>query len=366
MKFVFPFPSKKPAYILLFLMLLTLSLTLITVRQAAKAQVQLSLADILIGLRSKKVTLAERNTLLTDAVKSRGITFSLTPEIEKELVGTGASPELIEVIRQKSPKILPVSTPTPTLTPIPTPAPTPIPTPTPFVPNSAFYQKRASAHLVNKEYDLAVAEYGKAIELDSNDAGNHINRGLAFFNQKNYDLAIADYDKAVELNPGESMMYFNRGDLHEKMGNLQKAAADYRKAVELDTTNEPAKTNLRRLETIQAKTPAKILNKELTAPPKTSADPQFVNVGALNNLAVKLAMPVYTSFDRQRNLQGLITVQVTLDETGKVISAKASAGPPALRLSSEEAARNSKFKPAIVKNQAVKATGFINYNFKAS
>ncbi|MGI8884258.1 MAG: TonB family protein [Pyrinomonadaceae bacterium] len=368
MKSVFLSPSKKPAYILLFLMLMSLTLSLTVIRQTAEAQVQLSLADILIGLRSKKVTLVERNTLLTDAVKSRGITFSLTPEIEKELVGTGASPELVEAIRQKSPKILPVSTPTPTPipSPTPTPIPTPIPTPTPFVPDSAFYQKRASDHLVNKEYDLAAAEYGKAIELDSKDAGNYLNRGLAFFNQKKYEPAIADYDKAVELNPGESMIYFNRGDLHEKMGNLQKAADDYRKAVELEATNEPAKTNLRRLETAQAKMPPKSPNKEPSESPKISADSQIVNVGALNNLAVKLAMPVYTSFDRQRNLQGMVTVQVTLDDAGKVISAKASAGPPALRLSSEEAARNSKFKPAIVKNQAVKATGFINYNFKAS
>lgn len=363
MKFVFLSPSKKPAYILLFLMLMSLTLSLTIVRQPIEArQVQLSLADILIGLRSKKVTLAERNTLLTEAVKTRGITFSLTPEIEKELVGTGASPELVEAIRQKSPKILPV--PTPSQTPISTP--TPIPTPTPFVPNSAFYQKRASVHLINQEYDSAAAEYSKAIELDAKDPGNYLNRGLAFFKQKNFDLAISDFDKAVELNPGESMMYFNRGDLHEKMGNLQKAAADYRKAFELDATNEPAKTNLRRLESAQAKTQIKPSVKTEIPLPKTSSDPQIVNVGALNNIAVKLAVPVYTAFDRQRNLQGLIRVQVILDETGKVISAKASAGPPTLRLSSEEAIRNSKFKPVLVKNQAVKATGFINYNFKAS
>ena len=369
MKFVFLSPSKKPAYVLLFLMLMSLTLSLTIVRQPIEArQVQLSLADILIGLRSKKVTLAERNTLLTEAVKTRGITFSLTPEIEKELVGTGASTELVEAIRLKSPKILPNTTPsqTPISTSTPIQTPTPIPTPTPFVPNSAFYQKRASVHLINQEYDSAAAEYSKAIELDAKDPGNYLNRGLAFFKQKNFDPAISDFDKAIELNPGESMMYFNRGDLHEKMGNLQKAAADYRKAFELDATNEPAKTNLRRLESVQAKTQIKPSVKTEIPLPKTSSDPQIVNVGALNNIAVKLAVPVYTAFDRQRNLQGLIRVQVILDETGKVISAKASAGPPTLRLSSEEAIRNSKFKPVLVKNQAVKATGFINYNFKAS
>src|ERR1041384_1207331 len=64
---------------------------------------QLSLADILIALRSKKVTLAERNKLIGDAVKTRGITFTLTPEIEKELQTTGADKLLIDAIRTKIP-----------------------------------------------------------------------------------------------------------------------------------------------------------------------------------------------------------------------------------------------------------------------
>ena len=363
MKFVFLSKFKKPAYILSFLMLMSLTLSLAAVWQTGQAQqVQLSLADILIGLRSKKVTLAQRNTLLAEAVKNRGITFSLTPEIEKELVGTGANAELVEAIRHKSPKMPVIPKPTPT------PVPTPISTPTPPMPDAAFYQKRAGEHLFNKKYDLAVPEYTKVIELDSKDAANYLNRGLALFKLKNYDLAIADYDKAIELAPKESMVYFNRGDLHEKMGNLQKAIGDYKKAVELDAANEPAKYNLQRLQAEQAKTLPKTSGKE-TVSASASAPPsaqQIVNVGPLNSLAVKLAMPVYTAFERQRNIAGLVTVQVTLDEKGKVISAKATAGHPMLRLASEEAARNSKFKPHLVKNQAVKATGFINYNFKAS
>jgi tetratricopeptide (TPR) repeat protein len=359
MKFVFLSPFKKPAYILLFLILVSLTLSLTTVWQNAEAQqAQLSLADILIGLRSKKVTLVERNTLLTEAVKNRGITFSLTPEIEKELTNTGASPELIEAIRQKSPKIKVIPTPSPV------PSPTPIPTPTPPVLDSAYYQKRASAHLFNKEYDLAVNEYNKVIELDSKDATNYLNRGLAFFNLKNYDRAIVDYDKAIELNPKESIIYFNRGDLHEKMGNSQKAIGDFQKAIELDANNEPAKTNLQRLQAAQAKIVPKAPEKEtvLTTPPAQ----EIVNVGALNSLAVKLALPVYTAFDRQRNIQGMVIVQITLNEEGKVTSAKATTGPLLLRSPSEEAARNSKFKPVIINNQAVRATGFIHYNFKAN
>jgi len=68
----------------------------------AQAPAQLSLADIIIGLRSKKVELPDRNKILTEAVLSRGITFSLTPEIEKELEATGADQALVNAIRKKS------------------------------------------------------------------------------------------------------------------------------------------------------------------------------------------------------------------------------------------------------------------------
>src|SRR5438445_13006491 len=70
---------------------------------AAFAQgVQLDLADILIALRSKKLTLPERNKILTDAVATRGTTFALTPEIEKELSVTGADKDLVDAIRKRS------------------------------------------------------------------------------------------------------------------------------------------------------------------------------------------------------------------------------------------------------------------------
>src|SRR5688500_6917100 len=75
----------------------------LTFGAVVKAQTpQLSLADLLIGLRSKKVSLQERNTILTEAVRQRGVTFTMTPEIEKELETTGASPTLVEAIRLKT------------------------------------------------------------------------------------------------------------------------------------------------------------------------------------------------------------------------------------------------------------------------
>jgi TonB family protein len=356
-------------YFFSFFLLTLISLTVV-VQTAQAQQAQLSLADILIGLRSKKVVLYERNRLLTDAVKQRGITFALTPEIEKELISTGADKELVEAIRQKSPVVkttptpLPKPLPTPVATPVPVAIATPTPTPVP-TPDFAFYRKRADENVGKGEYALAVNDYSKAIELNPKEVSVYLNRGLAHYNQKNYDLATADYDKAIELNPKDSMLYFNRGNSFEKMGNLQKAAVDYQKAFELDAGNEAAKLSLQRVQTEASKVTPKPNAPEKTPISEQPKTPQTVELGALIDRAVRLVKPFYPPNAQKMNLEGQVTVQVTLDEEGNVVSAKATAGPALLRLVCEDAAGKSKFKPAISGNQPVKATGFITYNFKA-
>ncbi|MEP6900393.1 MAG: hypothetical protein ABJA66_01510 [Actinomycetota bacterium] len=77
----------------------------------AGAQSKLTLADVLTGLKSTKVTLTQRNTLLTNAVWKRGVTFALTAEIEKELRATGANNTLIDAIRENGPAVITTVTP---------------------------------------------------------------------------------------------------------------------------------------------------------------------------------------------------------------------------------------------------------------
>ena len=366
-------PARRGIFSLCLLTALLLSLTAFAQFGLAQ-QAQLSLADILIGLRSKKVTLVERNQLLSGAVRERGITFGLTPEIETELTSGGANGELIEAIRQKSPKPKVVATPAP----IPLPAPIPVavaatPTPAP-TPDFAFYRRRADENNFKGEFVLAVNDYNKAIELNPNDDLAFLNRARTFSNQKNYDAAIADYTKAIELNPKESMAYFNRADAHEKKGNVQQAVNDYQKSSELDASNEAAKNNLKRLQEPPAKalpepkkpeTPVAPEPKKQETPTVTASDnaPKTVELGQLNNFAVKLAVPVYPDIAKKLNAQGKVTIQITLDEEGKVVSAKAISGNSLLRAAGEDAARRSKFKPTLIGNQPVKANGFIVYNF---
>lgn len=332
-----------------------LSVPLLLAMAAHAQSPQLSLADLLIGLRSKKVTLPERNKILSEAIRQRGITFSMTPEIEKELVTTGADTELLTAIRQK------------TTVAVPTPAPTPAP------PDFSFYQKRADENIDKGEFALALADYNKAVEMKSDQFALYLARGKTHYNMKSYDLSVADYDRALELSPKESNVFFNRGVALEKLSDVKKAAADYQKAIDLDPANEAAKASLKRLQDETAKEAAKETAKaaakvQPVAPPPLVVEPvkppEFINLGGLSAAnATKMVTPVYSPIAQRSNVEGKVVVEVQLDENGEVTAVKATTGHQMLRGSAEDAARRSKFKPAMFNGKPIKAIGAITYNF---
>jgi TonB family protein len=89
----------------------------------------------------------------------------------------------------------------------------------------------------------------------------------------------------------------------------------------------------------------------------------IVDVGVVNGKALSLPRPEYPSMARGARASGSVSVFVTIDETGKVIAARAIKGHPLLREVSEAAAKQARFTPTMVSGQPVKVTGTIIYNF---
>jgi len=91
-----------------------------------------------------------------------------------------------------------------------------------------------------------------------------------------------------------------------------------------------------------------------------------VSGGVLNGKAIFLPAPTYPEAAKRMRLAGLVTVDVVVDESGKVISATASAGPAVLREVAVQAATRAKFSPTMLSGAPVKVTGQINYKFSLS
>ena len=88
-----------------------------------------------------------------------------------------------------------------------------------------------------------------------------------------------------------------------------------------------------------------------------------VSGGVLNGTAISLPQPAYPEAAKRTRTAGLVSVEVILDETGKVISATAMSGPTLLREAAVQAAMRAKFSPTKLSGQPVKVSGTINYKF---
>ncbi len=92
-------------------------------------------------------------------------------------------------------------------------------------------------------YEQAIGEYTKAIEINPNYAEAYNNRGLSFYNQTKYEQAITDYTKAIELNPKYADAYNNRGIVYYDQGQHNQAIKDYSKAIEVNKSYAKAYHN---------------------------------------------------------------------------------------------------------------------------
>ena len=97
-----------------------------------------------------------------------------------------------------------------------------------------------------------------------------------------------------------------------------------------------------------------------TPPPKPKT---VVSGGVLNGKAISKPQPAYPPIAKAARASGTVTVQILVDESGRVVSASAVSGHPLLQQAAVSAARNARFSPTLLSGQPVKVSGVITYNF---
>ena len=99
---------------------------------------------------------------------------------------------------------------------------------------SKAYYNRGVAKNDLKQYEEAIKDYDKAIELNPNYSEAYNNRGKDKYNLGLYKEAIEDFNKAIELNPNNSNSYNFRGNAKYNLKLYKEAIKDYDKAIELN------------------------------------------------------------------------------------------------------------------------------------
>jgi hypothetical protein len=90
---------------------------------------------------------------------------------------------------------------------------------------------------------------------------------------------------------------------------------------------------------------------------------KLTDVGLINDKALSLPAPAYPINWRKAATPIIVTVEVVIDETGRVIHSRAVEGPPELWRVAENAARRAGFLPFRSERRPFKVKGLLNYSF---
>ncbi|KPK97248.1 MAG: hypothetical protein AMJ95_10125 [Omnitrophica WOR_2 bacterium SM23_72] len=96
------------------------------------------------------------------------------------------------------------------------------------------YIQRGNAYFAKGDFERAISDYNKLLEIDSNPFDAYSNRGLAYQNKGDFDRAIFEYNKALEISQGDAAIYTNRGNVYLSKRDLNRAIFDYNKALEIN------------------------------------------------------------------------------------------------------------------------------------
>jgi len=96
------------------------------------------------------------------------------------------------------------------------------------------YHNRGIVHLLMDNYGQALLDCNKTIELAPDFVPAYLNRGITYTGLRQYDLALIDYNKALELSPKNAFAYYNRANAYLWTRKYKEAITDYSQTIYLD------------------------------------------------------------------------------------------------------------------------------------
>lgn len=97
----------------------------------------------------------------------------------------------------------------------------------------AYYQ-RGMALIDKQNYEEALLDFARALEITPKDSRPYLGRGAAYLKMNRMEEALKDLDEAVKISPGLSQVYFERGTAYHRVDDYARAIADYSESIKLD------------------------------------------------------------------------------------------------------------------------------------
>jgi|GEM_PF-1847079 len=97
--------------------------------------------------------------------------------------------------------------------------------------SASHYLEAGKTAFAHNDYNAAIAQLGKAIEMKPANPEAYHYRGWAKARLNQYSEAIRDYDQAISLNAQYAAAYSHRGYAYERLGNRQHTDDDWKQAL---------------------------------------------------------------------------------------------------------------------------------------
>jgi putative GTP pyrophosphokinase len=103
---------------------------------------------------------------------------------------------------------------------------------------SLIYKHRGMANFAQSNYDDAILDFNKALELDPKSYKVAYYRGVVRSVLKQYSEAIDDYTMALGINPYQAFCLFRRGQSYFHIGDYPQALSDCEAALAMEPGND--------------------------------------------------------------------------------------------------------------------------------
>ncbi|MBX7171180.1 MAG: energy transducer TonB [Pyrinomonadaceae bacterium] len=105
------------------------------------------------------------------------------------------------------------------------------------------------------------------------------------------------------------------------------------------------------------------VTEQLSISNETAKSNDPLQVGSLIDYATARVSPTYPPAAKSMRMTGTVKVEVLVNEDGSIGEVKNTSGPSMLQRAAVDALKKWKFKPFTKDGQAVKASGFVSFNF---
>lgn len=101
--------------------------------------------------------------------------------------------------------------------------------------SSALYFYKGNTEYEQNNYDVAIDNYKKAIDINPELSEAYYNLGVAYSKKEEIETAVTYYEKAIAIDPEFTEAYYGLGFLYFKGGEFQTAIIYYKKAIAIDS-----------------------------------------------------------------------------------------------------------------------------------